>query len=74
MSLTLGIQIVNGGDPEKYYSVKFTAAERDYIAKSMLNMPHHVEVTKEFELAISIMRKLGYLKGEGKELAGGAGD
>ncbi|KKN14343.1 hypothetical protein LCGC14_0997020 [marine sediment metagenome] len=74
MSLTLGIQIVNGDDPEKYYSATFTAAERGYISKAVLKMPQHIGIKQEFEITVSVMRKLGYLQGEGKELAGGAGE
>ncbi len=74
MSLTDKVTIINGAYPEQNYKVEFTAAERDYIARAILKMPQHIEITQEFELTVSIMRKLGYVKTEERQYFGGEGD
>ena len=61
MSLTDKITMVNGDAPDKEYFLKLTAAERDYTARAILKMPQHIKITQEFEITVSLMRKLGYM-------------
>lgn len=60
MSISDKIKIVNGAGDSKKYPVTLTAAERDFIARSILRIPQHLQPMTEAELIKAIMRKLDF--------------